>query len=210
VLACEVPFRFEGPPTIPVATVTIAPDSLVLDLQRMDLAYTQYILDASSEGGASPRRRRLNRGLEVAAALLLILAYGTYVYRLDQRQEELATEVARVAKKAAAARTLVQQQTATESALVLLERRRKEPSPLALLNELTGLIPNSAWVSQLTLQKRNIEIIGYARRVSDFVPRINNSDSFWNVKFRSPIALSPDGRGERFNISFDVYVEDMP
>lgn len=165
---------------------------------------------ASREGDASPRRRRLKRGLEVATALLLIVAYGTYVYRLDQRQDELEAEIAQVAKKAAGARTLVQQQTATESALVLLERRRKEPSPLALLSELTGLIPNSAWVSQLTLQKRNIEIIGYARRVSDFVPRINNSDSFWNVKFRSPIALSPDGKGERFNISFDVYVEDTP
>jgi hypothetical protein len=42
------------------------------------------------------------------------------------------------------------------------------------------------------------------------MPRINNSDSFWNLKFRSPIALSPDGKGERFDISFDVYVEDTP
>jgi general secretion pathway protein L len=165
---------------------------------------------ASRETKESPRQRRLKRGLELAAALLLIVAYGAYVYRLDERRDELQAEVALAAKEAAIARTQVQQQTATQSALALLERRRKEPSPLALLNELTALIPSSAWISQLILQKRNIEIIGYSPRVGDFVPRINNSDSFWNMKFRSPIALSPDGKGERFDISFDVYVEDTP
>ena len=168
------------------------------------------VLWQASRQEESPRQRRLKRGLELAAALLLILAYGAYVYRLDERRDELQAEVAQAAKEAAAARAQVQQQTATQSALALLERRRKEPSPLALLNELTALIPSSAWISQLSLQKRNIEIIGYSSRVSDFVPRINNSDSFWNLKFRSPIALSPDGKGERFDISFDVYVEDTP
>jgi general secretion pathway protein L len=168
------------------------------------------VLWRASRQQESPRQRRLKRGLELTAALLLIVAYGTYVYRLDERRDEVETEVAQAAKQAAAARAQMQQQTATQSALALLERHRKEPSPLALLNELTGLIPSSAWISQLTLQKRNIEIIGYSPRVSDFVPRINNSDSFWNLKFRSPIALSPDGKGERFDISFDVYVEDTP
>jgi len=165
---------------------------------------------ASRETKESPRQRRLKRGLELAAALLLIVAFGAYVYRLDERRDELQAEVSLAAKEAAIARTQLQQQTATQSALALLERRRKEPSPLALLNELTALIPSSAWISQLILQKRNIEIIGYSPRVGDFVPRINNSDSFWNMKFRSPIALSPDGKGERFDISFDVYVEDTP
>jgi general secretion pathway protein L len=163
---------------------------------------------ASREANEPAPVRRLKRGLEIAIALLLVVAYATYVYRLDERREELETEVAKLAKAAAVARTLVQQQTATQSALVLLDNRRKEPSPLALLNELTVLLPSSTWVSQLTLQKKNIEIIGYSRRIGDLVPRINNSDSFWNVKFRSPIALSPDGKGERFDISFDVYVED--
>ena len=163
---------------------------------------------ASRSGNEPAALRRLKRGLEVALALLLVGAYVTYVYRLDERRDELQAEIAKVAKQAAVARNLVQQQTATQSALLLLDGRRKESSPLALLNELTAIIPSSAWVSQLTMQKRNIEIIGYSRRVSDFVPRINNSDSFWNLKFRSPIALSPDGKGERFDISFDVYVEE--
>jgi general secretion pathway protein L len=165
---------------------------------------------AGRQSDESQGQRVLKRGLELATALLLVVAYGTYVYRLDERRNELQVELTRAAKAASVARDLVQQQTATESALVLLERRRKEPSPLALLNELTGLIPSSAWVSQLTLQKRSIELIGYSRRVSDFVPRINNSDSFFNFKFRSPTVLSPDGKGERFDISFDIWVEDTP
>ena len=155
-------------------------------------------------------RRRLKRGLEVALVLLLIAVYGIYVYRLDERQEALQAEIAKLAKQAEAARAVTQRNAALQNALVLLEQRRKEPSPLALLNELTALTPSNTWVSQLTLQKRTIEIVGYSRRVSDFVPRINNSDSFWNFRFRSPIALSPDGRGERFDISFDVWVEDTP
>lgn len=166
---------------------------------------------ASGQASDTIARRRLKRAMEAMVVLLLVATYATYVYRLDERRDELQSEIALLTKKAAVARTLVQQQAATQSAITLLEQRRKEPSPLALLNELTGLIPTSAWVSQLNLRKRNIEIIGYSRRrVSSFVPRINNSDSFWNLKFRSPIALSPDGKGERFDIAFDVWVEDAP
>ena len=119
----------------------------------------------SREANEPAAVRRLKRGLEVSIALLLVVAYATYVYRLDKRRDELQAEVTKLAKEAAVARTLVQQQTATQSALVLLDNRRKEPSPLALLNELTALLPSSTWVSQLMLQKKNIDIIGYSRRI---------------------------------------------
>jgi general secretion pathway protein L len=158
----------------------------------------------------SVRQRRLKRALEIAAAVLLLIAYGAYIDRLDERRDQLEAEVARATKEALVARDQLREQRGTQGALALLERRQKEPTPLALLNELTGLIPDNSWVSNFMLQKRNIEIVGYSRRVSDFIPRIENSDSFWNVKFRSPIALSPDGKGERFDVSFDVWVEDTP
>ncbi|MBZ5522559.1 MAG: PilN domain-containing protein, partial [Acidobacteriia bacterium] len=158
----------------------------------------------------SPRLRRLKRGLEVAAIVLALFAYGAYVYRLDELRDELRDEVALATKRSVAARDLVRQHAQAEDALALLARRQKEPSPLLLLNELTKLVPETMWVSQLSVRKRNVEIIGYSPRVADLVSRVDDSDMFYNLKFRSPITLSPDGKGERFDVSFDIWVEETP
>ncbi|MGE5269918.1 MAG: PilN domain-containing protein [Thiohalocapsa sp.] len=152
----------------------------------------------------SRRSRRLKRGLELAAALLIVIAYGTSVYRLDEAQDELEAEVAQATKAATAVREQVRQQTEAQNALALLHARLKEPSPLALLDQLTTAIPDSAWVAQLTLLKGNIEIIGYSANVTDLVLGIDKSDAFKNVGFRSPTTLSPDGKGQRFDLSFEA------
>ena len=43
---------------------------------------------------------------------------------------------------------------------------------------------------------------------ADLISRIENHDLFYDPKFRSPITMSPDGKGERFDVSFDVFIAD--
>ncbi len=158
----------------------------------------------------SPAMRRVRRTLEVAAILLFVGAYATYVYRLNDYRDQLQQDVDVAAKAAAAARDLIARNQQTESALALLLRRQREMDPLTLLDELTKLVPDDTWISQLTVRGRGVELIGYSPRVRDLISRIQDHDIFYDPKFLSPITLSADGKGERFDVSFDVWIEGAP
>ena len=164
----------------------------------------------NQERMSSPVQRWLRRGMVAMAIVLLIAAYGTYVHRLTEYRDRLEQDVAAATKASSAARDLVARNAQTENALGLLLRRQKELEPLRLLDELTNLVPVTSWVSQLSVRGRTVELIGYSPKVSDLISRIEDNDIFHNPKFRSPITMSPDGKGERFDVSFDVWVEDAP
>jgi len=165
---------------------------------------------ANREQVVSPAQRWLRHGLEATAIVMLLLACGTYLYRLGEFRDDLQQEVNAATKTSAAARDLINQHAQTEAALGLLLRRQREMDPLMLLNELTKLVPDTMWVNQLSIRGRNVELIGYSPRVSDLISRIENHDVFYDPKFRSPITMSLDGKGERFDVSFNIWIEGDP
>jgi general secretion pathway protein L len=165
---------------------------------------------ASREQVITPIQRWLRRGLEATAVMLLLVTCGTYLYRLGEFRDELQQEVNAATKASAAARDLINQHAQTEAALALLLRRQRELDPLVLLTELTKLVPENMWINQLSIRGRNVELIGYSPRVSDLISRIENHDMFYDPKFRSPITMAPDGKGERFDVSFNIWIEGDP
>lgn len=167
-----------------------------------------FILWQAGRGAAeSDARRRVRRTLEITAAVLLLSAYGLHVHRLDQLRDDLQLHVAEAEQTATAVTQLGRKSTDISSALVFLESKRKGASPLQVLNELTRLIPNDSWVTQLVMRGRSVEVIGYSPRATDLIVRVEGSALFEKPQFRSPITLSPDGREERFDLTFDIKAE---
>jgi general secretion pathway protein L len=152
----------------------------------------------------TPARRRLHRALEAAALSLALAAYGLHVYRLEQVRADLSDAVAQAKQTAAATRALGQHVALSADALTFLRARRQEPQPLQVLDSLTRLLPLDSWVSDLTLRDRSVEIVGAAAHSTGLIPLIEGSPAFGRAKFRSPITLLPDGRTERFDLTFDV------
>jgi len=155
-------------------------------------------------------RRRLRHALEIAAIVFAFLAYGLYVHRLDRIRDDLKTRIDHAKPVAAAVQSLAQQVGETNEALTFFQRRRNEVSPLAILDELTRLVPTDSWVKQLVARGRTVEIDGSSPRASDLVSRVESSAMFENPRFRSPITLSPDGKSERFDLSLDIKAEPAP
>jgi len=165
---------------------------------------------AGRQRAESVLHRRLQHGLEVATLVLTLSAYGLYVHRLDQIRDRLQEEIGEATRAATAARNLSQRIAEANDAVTLVQRRWQEVPPLRLLNELTGLVPESSWVAQLIMRNRTVEIIGYSPRATDLIPRIESSALFEKPQFRAPITLSPDGKGERFDLTFEVRPEQSP
>jgi Tfp pilus assembly protein PilN len=76
-------------------------------------------------------------------------------------------------------------------------------SPLFILNELSERIPDSAWVSGLTLSEKGVEIEGEAGSASELIPLLEASALFYDVTFLSTITKSREGK-ERFRIGLKV------
>jgi general secretion pathway protein L len=151
-------------------------------------------------------RRRVCRGLELAAVVLALIAYGLHVHRLEQVRDGLLDAVSQARQQAVTTRALSQQVTQSADALSFLRTRRQEADQLGVLDTLTRLLPLDSWVSELRLRDRTVEIIGTSPRATDLITLIEGSQVFDRAQFRSPITLLPDGHAERFDLTFEVKV----
>lgn len=170
-----------------------------------EAAAPALVLWRANRGQAlSGRQRAILRGLEAATVVALVAAFGMYVHRLDTVRTTLREDLAAATRLAGATRELGRQVTRSQEALALLDARLARPAPLRVLDELTGLVASPAWISQLRLRGDTVEITGVAPRATDLIARIEASSLFERPQFRAPITLSPDGRGERFDLSFGI------
>ena len=148
--------------------------------------------------------RHIRHALEIAAIVLSLTAYGLYIHRLERVRDELQAQVGQAREASASVMDLGRQVGQANESLAFLQNRRDSVPPLRVLDELTKLVPEDSWVSQLVMRGRSIELTGYSPRASDLISRVENSAMFENPRFRSPITLAPDGSGERFALAFDI------
>jgi general secretion pathway protein L len=160
---------------------------------------------SGNNAALSPTQRRLRRGLEAAALLLALAAYGLHVYRLDEQRAELQARVAEARPAASAAKELSKQVGEAEELVSFFRRRRAEMPPLLLLDQLTKLVPTDTWLDRFSMQGRVVTVTGYGPRATDLIRRFESSSLFQHPKFRSPITLA--GSGERFDLSVEIAPE---
>jgi general secretion pathway protein L len=153
---------------------------------------------------ATPSRRRLYRTLELTAAALLLATYTVHVHRLNQLRDHLQDAVAQAKQQAVAARDLGQRVAQSADALDFLHARRQQPTALFVLDRLTALLPLDTWVSDFSMRGQSVEIIGAAPHATNLIALIEGSGVFRQPQFRSPITLLPDGKAERFDLTFNV------
>jgi hypothetical protein len=197
----------EGLGLVPRA-ITAAPSGVVAAAGVDTLPFVFW--QAGGSRTTPPARRRVLRALEVSAALLAVTAYGLYVYRLDQVRTSLRQEVTQARQAAAAVQTLGQEVRRLEKTVALLQSKRQTSVALQSLDETTQVIPQDAWAFQFIIHGHTVELVGYAHRASDLIGRIEGSPLFEKPRFRAPITLGPDGKGEHFELSFDIKSRDAP
>jgi len=148
--------------------------------------------------------------LSVALALVLVAVLVAYVavYGLrQQRQLALAdTEIhvlqSKMKKVNEVNRHVKDQRVRLEYLLATVRGRVRPPE---ILRELTGLLPDTAYLSELTFRERTVEITGLAPSASQLLPAIEASPLFSGVEFSAPIVAQGAGL-ERFRIRMRLEV----
>lgn len=170
-------------------------------------APVDIVWQAPADAGQTGVRRWLCHGMEIAAAVLLLSALLLHLHQLDRVAADMRAEAAQaksLSAKASEERQLLDQ---TEQVFQLLRKRRGETAPLAVVNELTNLIPATAWVQRLTMRDRTVEISGFAPRATELLARFEGAAMFANARFVAPITLAPGGQGEHFTLVVDLRAE---
>ncbi|CDX21249.1 conserved hypothetical protein [Mesorhizobium plurifarium] len=166
------------------------------------------VLSLAAIWPARPRDRFARRAWIAAVALVLVGLAATYAHarwRSWQAASVLDDEIATAQVEARKARASLQKrQTELEQTEKLRAEKKNAVPVVRILAELTRLLPDSAWVSDLSSKGDQVTITGFAASAADLIQPIDASPLFSAPEFSSPVTRVPGQTGERFTITAKV------
>lgn len=156
--------------------------------------------DESRSGGRLTGRLSIGLAVGVGALVALLLWLP-----LERQDRVLAAYEERLAQARAAAEEVDTLRSGLDQALTgrqFLDRHRSEaPLAIAALKELTDRLPDSSWVIQLRLSRKELQVAGYSPDAAALIPVLEESPLLEDVRFTAPV--TPDDRLqlERFNLA---------
>jgi general secretion pathway protein L len=189
---------------------------LLRELDRVGLAATQVAW--VERNGAGQQRIRLSLaeparqprapllGLSAAwlwglAGLLALTAAAVELHWQHRRMAALEAEQLALRPRAAQATQMVLARRADVEQLSVLHHRRRQPDARDLLDELTRLLPDSAWLSELRFNARDVVLTGYAQAAASLIPQISRSAMFDQARLAGPIVMDAGQGRERVSIA---------
>jgi general secretion pathway protein L len=155
-------------------------------------------------------RSRFAKAVEIgdrmsAAALAIVLCGAVWMTLAKQREaiRQLDEQIASAQSTATAIRSKYDDAQRL-AALVAEFRRQKQDGAgiVDVLAELTRIVPDTAWVTDIQIAPGEIAIAGFATSAPELIGLIDASSLFEAVAFASPVVRAPRENADRYNISF--------
>ena len=182
--------------------------------------FDPHVVDISTDAALGPPRINLIAGNDggggnawpkvngLLAAVALALALAAVIIPLENaglRADALLGEVAKLRRASQQVLVLRRERDVLENRVrFIADKKLEAPSALAILDELTRIIPKDTWLYELRINRPEIRISGYSPSASSLLGKINDSPMFKNPRFRSPVTRPGNIDKERFNLSFEL------
>ncbi|MGH7829041.1 MAG: PilN domain-containing protein [Candidatus Binatia bacterium] len=147
---------------------------------------------------------RLNALLSLVLLIGLAILGGSYVVKDEIRLRQLKNESSKIGPSLEALRRQEEELTRLRNEISFLagfKERRGEI--LRVLDELSRIVPNSAYLSNLRFRDGTVELQGNAENTSNLVPILERSPLFKNVGFNAPSNRGRDNR-ETFSLKAEL------
>ena len=159
--------------------------------------------DARQQAG--PSRTGLRAALLAACLLLAVGGVWTWTSRLGAALASLQAETAAAREKAVKAQRSLDGAFGTLGDLGALRQLTTGPvSVTEVLETLTRLIPDQAWLQDIRIEGGTIELTGLAQNAAALLPLLERSAIFTEASFTAPVLLDPTAGKERFSIRLRV------
>jgi general secretion pathway protein L len=147
-------------------------------------------------GGA---RRRLSPAVVLAAFALVLsgsaVAIGLARYEAALQRLEQETDTAKA--NALAVRRSLTNVEGSLGQVAELRRLKARPPVIHVLNELTRMLPDTAWVSYLKVEADVIEVTIVAPATGELLALFERSPLFTGASLTAPVTYDPAGQSER-------------
>lgn len=142
----------------------------------------------------------------LALGLMASAAY-LYIGRHEQVLQSLQAQIDGLKVKAASQKeALIKSQAAFAHVENYYKLRSGTVSKVILLEELTRLLPDSAWVSDLKMDSTTLEIAGLATSATSLIPLLERSSVFMDVASAASLTFDPREEKERYAIRARIRV----
>jgi len=189
------------------------------ELAALGVAADRIVAHEAGRAEAPPvtlwsRFEQAGRGLEqtrrrIAIAVLatIVASAGLTAWALASastmrgESEDLAEQAATLQRRLAPARAAAPTLPLPERAWALKETA---PAGVMVLDALSQALPDSAYLTELTLQKSSVRIVGLGSDVPSLIAPLEQSGQFVDAHFFAPTTRGPDGRLYWFHIEARV------
>jgi general secretion pathway protein L len=159
-------------------------------------------LDAD-EPPRSGRARHITgpRALAVLVVVLSGIAGVLALWRYEAALTEIRAETAKVRAQAAAVRAAMERSGAAVAELARLQRMKLGQVPaVEVLEELSRLLPDAVWLTDLRIESDAVDIAGLAKSGAALPPLFVGSALFADAALTAPVTLDPREDKERFSL----------
>jgi general secretion pathway protein L len=160
-----------------------------------------FLSDAGETKAAPKRQTYAATGV---AAVLLLAAIALWSGREEAATAQLDVQVAAAKETARAADTLRKEIESLTARSNFLATRQQAPHLVEVLEDLTKLLPEDIWVTELHLEGHEGYIVGYSPSATKLIGLFANAPRFANAHFRSPVTQDGKPGIERFDLGFDL------
>lgn len=153
------------------------------------------------------RAQARNRGpalLAGSAAVLLIAILLALYLRGAAVADDLTDQVSTEGVHAAEIERLRHRIDRTATQFAFLEKQRRAPSFVAVLNDVTRMLPDGTWITEFDLTANRIRIEGYSHAASDLIAVFDRSGRFTNAQFAAPVTQGSVAGVERFDLTIEL------
>ena len=144
-------------------------------------------------------------GALVVTLLLVVAALVVPGFVEGRRLARLNGEIARIDPDVRAAEKLARELDRKRQLLSTVEKiNASSVQPLAVLRELTEILPSDAWVTYLAFDAKGVELTGQAGAASNLIPLLENSPRLERVEFASPVTRGRDREQFRIRAAWEA------
>jgi general secretion pathway protein L len=148
------------------------------------------------------RHRRI--GLIALATLLFVGVLGATYERQSEKLDAAIAASADAGLRAARIEKIQQKIAAASHDLRIPAEQKHQPLMVAILAELTQVLPDGTWINELTFDGKTIRITGSSTAAADLIGLIDRSPKFANARFEAPLIHDQATNADRFDLSFAV------
>jgi general secretion pathway protein L len=155
--------------------------------------------------GRDARQVRRNLALASGAAVLLCAALALPIWQKRETVLALNPLLGKAHQQAAVAENLRRQLEALLAEYnYLLDKKRESPPVVAVLEDVTHVLPDDTWVQQFDLKGKEMQIQGETASSSKLIGLFEQAKTLHDASFRAPLTKGQGANSERFQLAAET------